>query len=53
MTNAELMFIMSKGSPIRGVPAREVIEPAIIEYKESIAPELVEGSLHNFARQAR
>jgi hypothetical protein len=29
VTNAELLFIFSKGSPIRNQPARPVIEPAI------------------------
>src|ERR1700736_6277172 len=29
-SNAELMFIHSKGSPLKGIPARPVIEPAIV-----------------------
>src|ERR1700723_118450 len=30
ITNAELMFILSKGSPMRGIDATPVIEPAIV-----------------------
>jgi hypothetical protein len=29
VSNAELLFIHTKGSPIRGIPARPVIQPAI------------------------
>lgn len=41
-TNAELMFIHSKGSPIKGIPARPVIEPAIVAdgNKQAITAEL-------------
>ena len=42
VTNAQLMFIQSKGSPIQGIPARPVIEPAIVAQgnKEAITAEL-------------
>lgn len=42
VTNAELLFIFSKGSPIRGIPARPVLEPAIAapENREQIDAEL-------------
>jgi hypothetical protein len=41
-TNAELMFIHSKGSPLKGIPARPVIEPAIVAdgNKQAITAEL-------------
>lgn len=37
ITNAELMFIHTNGSPINNIPARPVIEPAIKENKEKIS----------------
>jgi hypothetical protein len=42
VTNAELMWIQSKGSKLRHIPARPVIEPAIVAEgnKEAIAAEL-------------
>ena len=42
ITNAQLLWIQSKGSPIRGIPARPVLEPAIgsAEGRASIDPEL-------------
>ena len=42
ITNAELLFIHSNGSPLNGIPARKVIEPAVEqpEVLESIANEL-------------
>ena len=42
VTNAELMFIHSRGSELRGIPARPVIEPAIEAdgNREAIAAEL-------------
>lgn len=36
ITNAELMFIHSQGSPARGIPKRPTIEPTIEENKELI-----------------
>ena len=44
VSNAELLFIHSKGSPIKGIPARPVIEPAIAAdgNRQSIAHELAE-----------
>ncbi|HEX4065107.1 MAG TPA: hypothetical protein VHZ09_03710 [Acidobacteriaceae bacterium] len=42
ITNAELLYIFSKGSPMRGQPARPVLEPAIAsdEGRASINPEM-------------
>lgn len=42
ISNAQLMFIHTHGSPVRGIPARPVIEPAIEaeDNKEAIAEEL-------------
>lgn len=46
MNNAELLYIFSKGSPVRGQPARPVLEPAIAATgnKEAIAYELAQAS---------
>ena len=41
--NAELLFIHTKGSPLRGIPARPVIEPAIEDDKEAITDLLGEA----------
>ena len=40
VTNAELLYIHTHGSPLRGIPARPVIEPAILDDKANIAAEL-------------
>lgn len=42
ITNAELAFIHTNGSPIQGIPARPIIEPAISdsENKEQIMVEI-------------
>ena len=48
ITNAELMYIHTNGSTLRGIPARPVIEPAIFDDKANIAAELktaAEGAL--------
>ena len=37
VTNAELAFIHTNGSPIRNIPARPFIEPAIEDDRENIA----------------
>lgn len=37
ITNAELMFIHTNGSPRNNIPARPVIEPAIEDDKERIS----------------
>lgn len=37
ITNAELLFIHTNGSPINNVPARPVIEPAIKEDKDRLS----------------
>lgn len=38
--NAQLMYIHTHGSELKGIPARAVIEPAIIADKEAISEEL-------------
>ena len=42
VTNAELMFIHTNGSPINNIPARPVIEPAIEDDKDRLAS-MMEG----------
>lgn len=37
ITNAELMFIHTNGSPIRNIPKRPTIEPTVEENKERIS----------------
>lgn len=37
VTNAELLFIHTNGSPLKGIPARPVIEPAIENNKDKVA----------------
>ncbi len=37
VTNAELMFIHTNGSPVNNIPARPVIEPAIENDKDRLA----------------
>lgn len=46
VTNAELLFIHTKGSPARGIPARPVLEPAVEAdgNKQAIAHELASAS---------
>lgn len=51
ISNAQLLYIHSKGSPLRNIPARPVLEPAIEAKgnREGIAAELakaVQASLH-------
>lgn len=36
VTNAELLFIHTNGSPVRGIPARPVLQPAIENDKERV-----------------
>lgn len=43
ISNAELLFIHTNGSPLRGIPARPVIEPAIKDDKEVITKLLGEA----------
>lgn len=38
INNAELLFIQSKGSPLRGIPARPVLEPAIEANTATLEP---------------
>lgn len=46
VTNAELMYIHTNGSPLRGIPARPVIQPAVQAdgNKQAIAGELKEAA---------
>jgi hypothetical protein len=44
ITNSALMFILSKGSPIRNIPARPTIEPSIEENKIPISAQLAQGA---------
>lgn len=37
INNAELLFIHTNGSPVRGIPARPVLEPAIENDKDRVA----------------
>lgn len=51
VNNAELLWIFSKGSPLRGIPARPVLEPAIAAdgNKQKIGRELAtaaSGAMH-------
>lgn len=40
ITNASLLFIHTHGSPLKHIPARPVVEPAIAANRETIAPHL-------------
>lgn len=42
--NAELLFILSHGSPLRHIPARPVLQPAIEDAKEDIGRALANAS---------
>jgi len=44
INNAEIMYIQTNGSPLRGIPARPVIEPAIEDDKQAISAELSEAA---------
>jgi hypothetical protein len=44
INNAEVLFIFSKGSPLKRIPARPVIEPAIEANAEFINKELAKAS---------
>lgn len=44
ITNADLLFIHTKGSPVNHIPARPVIEPALEDDKERIVKMLEEIS---------
>lgn len=49
ITNAELMFIQSRGSPLNNIPARPVIEPAIEKNRKVISQELAAAAKARFA----
>jgi hypothetical protein len=58
VTNAELLFVLSKGSPKRNIPARPVLEPAVSapDNAKKISHELAESnraSLHGDKRVAQ
>ncbi len=40
MNNASLLFIHTNGSPLRNIPARPVIEPALAYYGDKIAEQI-------------
>jgi|SRR6185312_1860957 len=40
INNASVLYVFSKGSPLRGTPPRPVLEPAIEKDKRLITPEL-------------
>jgi hypothetical protein len=40
VTNADLLFIHTKGSPVNNIPARPVIEPAIEDASEKISKQM-------------
>lgn len=42
--NAELLFILSHGSPLQHIPARPVLEPAVENAKEDIGKSLANAS---------
>lgn len=58
ITNAELLFIHTNGSPINNVPARQVIEPALEDDMERLtsmlkdfANEAIEGNFEEAQKQ--
>lgn len=44
ITNAELLYVHTNGSPVNGIPSRPVIEPAIKDSKEEIYKYIKEAS---------
>ena len=40
INNASLLFILSKGSPLKKIPATPILEPAIVKGKTLITPHL-------------
>lgn len=46
ITNAETLFLLSKGSPMRGQPPRPVLEPSIVAdgNRQAIASELIQSA---------
>lgn len=49
ITNAELLFIHTNGSPINNVPARPVVEPAIEDDQERLTRMLTQSYLLAFS----
>lgn len=45
VSNAELCYIHTHGSPTKGIPARPIIEPAIEANKNQLIPELKAGMI--------
>ena len=43
--NAQLLFIHTNGSPLRNIPARPVIEPAIMAHKDEISIEMKQAAV--------
>ena len=48
VTNAELLFIHSNGSPVRNIPARPVIEPAIKDDAERLHKMMAKSAQYAF-----
>jgi hypothetical protein len=53
INNAEIMYIQTHGSPIRNIPPRPVIEPAIANDRKIIGRELQEAAAAWMARDAQ
>lgn len=49
VTNAELLFIHTNGSPARNIPARPVIEPAIEDDGDRLSQMMKKAAQHVFA----
>lgn len=43
ISNAELLFIHTNGSPVNGIPPRPVLEPAMKQHKDSVSACLKKG----------
>jgi hypothetical protein len=44
VNNASLLFVFSNGSPLRHIPPRPVLEPAIEQNKDLVTPHLAEAA---------
>ena len=53
INNAEIMYIQTHGSPIRNIPPRPVIEPALWNDRKTISRELQEAAAAWFRRDAQ
>lgn len=50
INNASLLFVLSKGSDLAGIPPAPVLEPSIVANKELIAPLLAAAAQAVFAK---